>query len=88
MRPDGSTKKLAPGGPEIRLSHCAPSTGEVLDDGKFVCPPGTAYEPFAGYARCLPSCPSGKWHDCYRLLAHADAGENDATPERYCFCVD
>ena len=88
MRPDGPPGPGTDASPDMTLAHCSPFSGEVPVDGRCVCPPGTAYEPFAGLARCLPPFPSGKPHDCGRQLPHMKAGDGGATPDRYCFCAD
>jgi hypothetical protein len=54
MRPDGTPDTRTYAGRDVPLSHCSPFTGEVLVDGKCACPPGTAFVPSGGLARCEP----------------------------------
>lgn len=84
--PDLAPKPGAGPGRPIPMPHCSPFTGEVLLEGKCVCPPGTTYEPHDGYGRCLAPCPSGRAHDCRRQRPRVEAGDADATPEKYCVC--
>lgn len=71
--------------PAHPLTHCPPVAGEILVNGRCVCPPGTSRASDPAEMRCLPSC-DGRW-DCTEHEALIATRGPHVPWEGHCECV-